>query len=80
MFTYPITTKDAMRTYMHRIKSAGVKFVDPGVQQFYEDADAGLCTIQLRQIARQDGLPSGDSELLIKYNDKELEFQRRLQY
>jgi hypothetical protein len=79
MFTYPITMKDAMRTYMHFIKSAEVKFIDPAVQQFYDDEAAGLCTIKLRQIARQDGLPSGDSELIINYNDPELEFQRRLE-
>ena len=80
MFIYKITMKDAMRTYMHYIKSAEVKFIDPALNQFYADEADGLCTIKLRQIARQDGLPSGDSELVINYNDKELEFQRRLQY
>lgn len=72
--------KDAMRSYMNYVKSAEIKFVDPNVQMFYDDEAQGLCTIEVKPGRRsQDGLPSGDSELLIHYYDPELEFQRRLQ-
>ena len=50
MITYPMTNKDAMRSYMIKVSAAGVKFHDPALQMFFDDQTAGLCDIQIKRL------------------------------
>ena len=81
MITYPMTTRDALRSVMARVPAANVTFVDPNIQQFYDDERNGLCTINVQRFAT--GMHNMDSvihEMTISYSDPELEFMRALSF
>ena len=79
MIKYPITLREAMRCTMAQVPAAGVKFDNPALDQFFQDKNQGLCTIQVKRfIHGMIGAPEAH-ELWIAYTDPELEVMRRLE-
>lgn len=77
MFKYPMSNRDAMRSYMRRVPAAGVTFVDPVLDMFFADEAAGLCTITLdRRMGYTDAPP--EHSIAVTYTDPELEIVKRL--
>jgi hypothetical protein len=79
-----MTNRDAMRSYMVRVPAANVQFVDPALQQFFDDQAAGLCEIKIKRL-NLDEIISANAKgqeiqhtVEVTYLDPELEFTRRL--
>jgi len=79
-----MTNRDAMRTVMNRVPSAEVTFVDPTLQEFFDDERAGLCTVEVKRISPIQVVPtvviSQDVQhyVIVRYHDPELEMVRKL--
>jgi len=84
MIIYPMTNRDAMRSYMVRVPAANVKFVDPALQQFFDDQAAGLCEIKIKRLNLEQIMTANregqeiQHHVEVTYLDAELEFTRRL--
>lgn len=78
MITYPLSNRDAMRTIMARVPTANVTFVDPVIQQFFDDEKNGLCDIEVKRHVTTV-MPDDVQHLVrVHYHDPELEFIRAL--
>jgi len=78
MIRYPMSNRDAMRSYMRRVPAAGVTFVDPVLDMFFADEANGLCTIELdRKMGYADEVEPQHS-VRVTYTDPELEVVKRL--
>lgn len=77
MIRYTMRFSDALQAYFRYVTTGqdAINFVDPILNQFYLDQEAGLCTIQFQA---PDSTTDMNSNLEIHYIDPELEFQRRL--
>lgn len=78
MLRYPISNRDAMRTIMARVPTAGVRFTDPRLDQFYADERAGLCEILVRRLRPIVQEPGAQHYIEVHYHDPEMEFMRAL--
>jgi hypothetical protein len=82
MITYPMSNRDALRVVMARVPAAGVKFICPVIQQFFDDEAAGHCDIEVKRRVNKyiptDSTGTVQHEVLVRYRDPELEFERRL--
>lgn len=78
MITYPMSNRDAMRSVMIRVPAAGVKFVDPVLDQFFEDERAGLCQVEVKRRAPTAMPVDVQHTVQVIYYDPELEMIRRL--
>jgi hypothetical protein len=78
MIEYPMSNRDAMRSVMVRVPAAEVRFVDPVLQQFFDDESAGLCTVEVKRLA-PTVMPRDVQHLVhVRYDDPEIEMIRRL--
>ena len=78
MIEYPMSNRDAMRSVMVRVPAAGVRFIDPVLDQFFEDERAGLCVVEIKRLAPTP-MPADVQHLVrVCYADPELEMIRRL--
>jgi hypothetical protein len=79
-----MTNKDAMRSYMVRVPSAQVEFVDPALQMFFDDQRAGLCSIQIKRLSLDEIMEANSQgrevqhRVEVTYLDPEIEFVRRM--
>jgi len=84
MIEYPMTNRDAMRSYMARVPAAQVKFVDPVLQEFFDDQAAGLCDIKIKRLNLEQIMTANregqevQHRVEVRYHDPEIEFERRL--
>ncbi len=78
MIIHKMSNRDAMRSVMVRVPAAEVKFVDPALNQFFEDERAGLCSIQVKRLAPTVVPADAQHEVWVTYEDPELEFERKL--
>jgi hypothetical protein len=84
MIIYPMTNRDAMRSYMARVPAANVKFVDQTLQQFFDDQAQGLCEIKIKRLNLDEIMTANakgqeiQHTVEVSYLDPELEFTRRL--
>jgi hypothetical protein len=84
MIVYPMSNRDAMRSYMARVPAANVKFVDPALQQFFDDQAQGLCEIKIKRLNLDEIMTANakgqeiQHTVEVSYLDPELEFTRRL--
>ena len=75
---HPMTNRDAMRSVMAQIPSAGVKFVDPILQGFFDDERAGLCTIEVKRLGPVVTDESVQHHVVVRYHDPEVAMLKRL--
>jgi hypothetical protein len=78
MIKHPMSNRDAMRSVMARVPAAGVVFVDPALQQFFDDEKLGLCQVQVRRLPPTVVPAAAQHEVWVTYTDPEIEFERRL--
>jgi hypothetical protein len=82
MITYPLSNRDSLRVVMARVPAAGVRFICPAIQQFFDDERAGLCTVEVKRLVTKlfptDEYPGVQHEVRVRYEDPELEFERKL--
>jgi len=78
MLKYPMTNRDAMRSVMARVPTAGVKFVDPVLNMFFEDERNGLCDIAVKRLPPTVVDDNQQHEVHVSYYDPELEFVKRM--
>lgn len=71
---------DALQAYYKytTTEQATAVFLDPLLNQMYDDEAAGLCTITMLTPDSITAIVSSDSELEVTYTDPELEFLRQL--
>ena len=67
-----------MRSVMASIPAAGVKFVDPVLQQFFDDERAGLCTIEVKRLGPVATDESVQHHVVVRYHDPEVAMLKRL--
>lgn len=78
MITHKMSNRDAMRSVMVRVPAANVQFIDPALNQFFEDERNGLCDIQVKRLAPTVMPADAQHEVWVTYYDPELEFERKL--
>lgn len=78
MIIHKMSNRDAMRSVMIRVPAAGVKFIDPALNTFFEDERAGLCVVQVKRLPPTVVPADAQHEVWVTYEDPELEFERRL--
>jgi len=82
MIVYPLSNRDSLRVIMARVPAAGVKFICPAIQQFFDDERAGLCHVEVKRLVTRlfatDEYPGVQHEVRVTYTDPELEFERKL--
>ena len=78
MIKYPMSNRDAMRTVMNRVPAADVTFIDPVLQQFFDDERAGLCTVEVKRMPPTVIVGEIQHYVIVRYNDPELEMVKRL--
>ena len=82
MIVYPMTNRDALRVIMARVPASETKFICPVIQQFFDDEAAGHCDIEVKRRVKKliatDSTGTVQHEVLVRYRDPELEFERRL--
>ena len=78
MITYPMTNRDAMRSYMVRVPAAEVSFVDPVLDMFFADERAGLCSVQVKRLSPTVLPADVQHRVEVTYLDPEIEFVKRM--
>jgi hypothetical protein len=78
MIKYPMSNRDAMRTVMNRVPAAQVTFVDPVVQDFFNDERLGLCTVEVKRLPPAVVVGDVQHHVIVHYHDPELEMVKRL--
>ena len=73
-----MTNRDAMRSVMARVPAAGVTFIDPVLQQFFEDERAGHCTIEIKRLPPTVVVGEVQHHVVVRYHDPEMGMLRRL--
>jgi len=84
MIIYPMSNRDAMRSYMARVPAAQVTFVDPALQQFFDDQAQGLCEIKIKRLNLEQIMTANavgqeiQHHVEVTYHDPEIEFVKRM--
>ena len=93
MIKYPISNRDLLRSIMARVPAAGVRYADPVLQEFAEDAALGMCIMEIKKLPEIKTIqtiynPDGTSrphettvqqhEVWVQYHSPELEFEKIL--
>jgi hypothetical protein len=63
---------------MNSVPSAGVRFIDPVLQQFFDDERLGLCRVTVKRLPPMVIASDVQHHVLVEYYDPELEMVKRL--
>ena len=84
MIEYPMSNRDAMRSYMVRVPAANVQFVDPALQMFFNDQREGLCDIKIKRLNLEQIMTANregqeiQHRVEVNYHDPEIEFVKKM--
>jgi hypothetical protein len=63
---------------MNSVPAAGVRFVDPIIQMFFDDERAGLCTVTVKRVPPIVMASEFQHHVIVKYHDPEVAMLKRL--